>query len=797
MNPRLRQVLARIPRPSRKGVRRIAAACLACLGLYAAGLVAVYVLFSDNLPDIDELETFQPKRVTKVYSSDGQHLFDFKLENRELIRSYDEIPQAMRDALISVEDRRFFSHWGIDLHRIVGAVVENVKRRDPTAQGASTLTQQLARNLYRKVGTQRSSDSFGDVLATYARKIREQITAVHVERLYTKREILVMYLNTVFFGYDAYGLKSAARLYFDKEAADLEVEECALLAGLLKAPNTYSPFNNRERAVSRRNLVLEEMVKAGKLDAGEGRRLSREPARIRRGRRSETYGLAPYFVEYVRQRLDDDYGPKLYREGYSVYTTLDATLQGIAEEHFSTQIAAVQARVDAWIARQAPAHRPDRAGTLVQGAFVVMDPANGDILVMIGGRDFGESKWNRAHQALRQAGSSFKPFVYTAAIDNNRFPIDVYDDNSIVIEEADGRVWTPENYDHKFKGPVTLRQGLKESRNIIALKLAQDLGPARVAQYARQMGIRDPINEFYSIGIGSSEVRLLDMVAAYSVFPNRGVYVRPVPVRRIEDSDGNLIYQSSPERQAVLRPAVAVVMTDLMRSVMDEAGGTGRSARFRHGFRWAAAGKTGTTNDYRDAWFLGFTPHLVAGVWVGVDDPRTGLASQAGAAAALPLWARFMKQVYDEVEPYRRLRGDRFDYPEDLVEYRAVCEDTHRLATRYCPNQSEEIFIRGGAMPEACPRHGVDDPGGPAAAGSEPPRRRRRDQGAKKMNSRPPTMIPDTPSSRYRWSGSTCDWGNPSPAPSQAAGWETDGSSLRPSTRRTQSTRWPASSRRR
>ena len=721
MSPRLPPV----PRPSLRGVCRIAAVCLACLFLYAAGFGAVYLLFSDNLPDIDELETFQPKRVTRVYSADGRHLYDFKLENRELIRSFDEIPAAMKDALISVEDRRFFSHWGIDLHRILGAVLENVKRRDPTAQGASTLTQQLARNLYRKVGTQRSSESVGDLLATYARKIREQITAVHVERLYTKREILVMYLNTVFFGYDAYGLKSAARLYFDKEAGELEVEECAMLAGLLKAPNSYSPFNHPEKALGRRNLVLEEMVKAGKLDAEEAERLSREPARIRRGRRSETYGLAPYFLEFVRQQLDAEHGGKLYREGYSVHTTLDATLQRIAEEHFNTQIAAVQAKVDAWVARQAPAHRPDSDRAVVQGAFIAIDPATGDILAMIGGRDFSESKFNRAHQALRQAGSAFKPFVYTAAIDNNRFPIDVYDDNSIVVEEWDGTIWTPENYDHKFKGPVTLRQGLKESRNIIALKLAQDLGPDRVAQYAETMGISTPIDPYYAIGIGSSDVRLLDMVAAYSVFPNRGIYVRPVPVSRIEDSEGSVIFESSPERHAVLRPAVAVVMTDLMRSVMDEFGGTGRSARFRHGFRWAAAGKTGTTNDYRDAWFLGFTPHLVAGVWVGVDDPSIGLASQAGAAAALPVWARFMKQVYDEVEPYRGRRRDRFEFPEALVEYRSVCMDTYKLATRYCPNRSKErdpdvirrqqedpeIFIRGGAMPEPCPRHGVDSGG--------------------------------------------------------------------------------------
>ncbi len=677
---------------------------------YTVGVGLVYALFSDNLPDIDTLETFQPKRVTRVYSGDGEHLLDFKEENRELIRDFDEIPQAMKDALISIEDRRFFSHWGIDLRRIFGAIKENLRRLNPTGQGASTLTQQLARNLYKKVGQQRSSASLEGVLATYARKVREQITAVYIERLYTKREILVMYLNTVFFGHDAHGLKSAARLYFDKEVGDLSVEECALIAGLLKAPNTYSPFTNPDKAKARRNVVLVEMVRGGKLGAAVARRLAAEPVHVQRGQRAETYGLAPYFVEYVRRQLGERYGKSLYQDGYSVHTTVDARLQKVAEKHFNIHLGAVQAKVDAHVARLDSSQLPDSVSTLVQGAFVAMNPKTGEILAMIGGRDVHGDSYNRAYQATRQAGSSFKPFVYTAALDNGSFPIDVFDDNAITITERDGSVWTPENYDRKFKGPMTLREGFMQSRNIIALKLAMAVTEGRVSQYAHELGISTPIPEVPSIGIGSSGVKLLEMVAAYAVFPNRGIYVTPEAVRRVEDADGNIIEQSAAERREVLRPAVAVVMTDMMRSVMDPNGlGTGRGARTRYGFRSPAAGKTGTTNNYVDAWFIGFTPDLVAGVWIGADDPRVSLANQAGSAAALPLWAGFMKEVYREVAPYKDRRSVDFEYPEELVEYRAVCNDTHRLATRYCPNQGRDLFIRDGAMPATCPLHGIGD----------------------------------------------------------------------------------------
>jgi penicillin-binding protein 1A len=692
--------------------KKIALGTAACISFYAVGVGFVYALFSDDLPDIDTLETFQPKRVTRVWSADGQHLLDFKEENRELIRDFNEIPQAMKDALISIEDRRFFSHWGVDLRRIFGAIKENLRRLDPTRQGASTLTQQLARNLYQKVGRQSSSASLELVQSSYARKIREAITAVHIERLYTKREILVMYLNTVFFGHDAFGLRSAARLYFDKEIGDLAVEECALIAGLLKAPNKYSPFVNPAEARARRNVVLVEMVRAGKLGGAHARRLGAEPVRVRRGQRADTYGLAPYFVEYVRRQLGERYGRSLYQDGYAVHTTLNARMQQIAEKHFDTVLDAVQTKVDAYVAKLDTTQLPDSVSTLVQGAFVAMDPRSGEILAMIGGRDVRGDAYNRAYQAKRQAGSAFKPFVYTVALDLGHFPSEILDDNAITITERDGKVWTPENYDRKFKGRMTMREGFKQSRNIIALKLAQDVTAGRISQYADRMGISTTIRAVPSIGIGSSEVILLDMVAAYAVFPNHGIYVAPTAVRRVEDADGNTIEQTTTRRREALRPAVTILMTDLLRSVMDEVGGTGRGARTRYGFRSPAAGKTGTTNDYRDAWFIGFTPDLVAGVWVGADDPRISLANQTGAAAALPLWAKFMKEVYESVEPYRSRREVDFDYPEDLIEYRAVCDDTHTLATRYCPNQSRDLFIRGGLMPNICPLHGGDGDSG-------------------------------------------------------------------------------------
>ena len=676
------------------------------LVLYILFLAAIYVSFSDNLPDIDDW-SFQPKRITRVFSSDGQHLKDFLEENREIL-TYEEIPLAMTDALIATEDQRFFFHWGIDLRRIFGAIFANVKSMSLTAQGASTLTQQLARNVFAQVGRERGSGSLEEVRATYARKVREQIMAVNIERLYTKREILTMYLNTVYLGHGRYGLKSAARFYFDKDVEDLKVEECAMLVAILKAPSTYSPLRNPDRTFIRRNQVLLNLVGVGKLSEPAYQELRQQPVKIRRSKHAETYGLAPYFIEYVRRQLEDEYGMAFKRDGLTVYTTLDSRLQRIAEKHFAIEIGKVQKKVDRYLANKGPGEGlPDSA--VVQAAFVAIDQKNGRVLAMIGGRNFRESNWNRATQARRLPGSAFKPFVYTAAIDNNRFTIDVMEDNAITIWE-NNRLWDPENYDKKFKGPMTLREGLKQSRNLMAIKLADEIGPELIKRYARNMGISTPISAVPSIGIGTSAVHLIDLVAAYCVFPNKGIYVEPVMVSRISDREGRLVFERQEGRKReVLRPAVTVVMTDLMRSVIDEPGGTGHSIRYRYHFNAPAAGKTGTTNDYADAWFIGYTPHIAVGVWVGMDDPSLSLwPKQTGSGAALPLWARFMEEVYREVEPYRSRAREPFDYPEDLVVELPVCKDTNKLAGKYCPDQSKDLFIWNEALPEYCPLHGGD-----------------------------------------------------------------------------------------
>ena len=716
MNKWLRdEVIEGARRAIRRPVLKRLLLYVACFfALYAVVGVSAYLIFNDNLPDIDAW-SFRPKRVTNVYSADGRLLQDFLEENREIV-TYDEVPASMRAALLAIEDRRFFSHWGIDLYRIPGSLLANLKDRRLVGQGASTLTQQLARNIFAEVGTQRSSASFADVVATYARKIREQITAVLIERLYTKPEIMTMYLNTVYFGHGAYGVKAAARLYFDSEVDPLALEENALLVGLLQRPNAYSPLRHPDRARKRRNVVLYSMAANGAITAAERDSLCDQPIAARKRRREETYGLAPYFVEYVRQQMQREFGMAIYREGFVVHTTLDSRLQQIAEKHFAVEISKVQKKVDQHLAA-AGATPGMRDSAVVQAAFVAMDPATGHILAMIGGRDFSRSKFNRATQAKRQPGSAFKPFVYTAAIDNNRFTVDVLEDNAFTLwDHRREQFWDPENYDKKFKGPMTLRDGLKQSRNLISIKLADELGPPLIRSYARNMGISTPIQAIPSIGVGTSEVQLLDLVAAYAIFPNKGIYVEPMAISRLESKDGNVFFaRESGPKQEVLRPAVAVVVADMLRSVIDEVGGTGRRIRTHYGFRPQAAGKTGTTNDYTDAWFIGFTPQLVAGVWVGMDDPGLRLwPKQAGSSAALPLWAAFMKEVYETVEPYRGLSNRGFEYPADLVVHRAVCNDTHKIATRFCPDQREEIFIAGEVLPSTCPLHGrppAQDPG--------------------------------------------------------------------------------------
>ena len=430
-------------------LKRIALYTLSFFFLYVVGIMITFGVFSNALPDIAAWN-FEPKRLTKVFSNNGNHLHNFLEENREII-SYEELPKSMQDALLSIEDQRYFSHWGIDIRRVLGAIIANIQSFSPTAQGASTITQQLARNVFvEEVGNQRSSASWRAIASTYARKIREQITSIYIERLYTKQEILTMYLNKVYFGHGAHGLKAAAGYFFDKRVSDLSIEESALLAGLLKAPNGYSPLRKPNRAFKRRNQVLYSMVQNGKLSKRSYNRIRQIPIKTRIRNQLATYGSAPYFVEHVRQQLQQELGNTLYRAGYTIHTTLDSRLQDIAEKYYRKEVDRVEQNVNRYLSQQdSSAGLPDSA--IVQAAFIAIDPHTGQILALIGGRNFGNSKFNRATQAKRQPGSAFKPFVYTAAIDNNRFTTEIIEDNAITLyDQSTGEFWDPENYDKKF-----------------------------------------------------------------------------------------------------------------------------------------------------------------------------------------------------------------------------------------------------------------------------------------------------------------------------------------------------------
>ncbi|RKY65482.1 MAG: hypothetical protein DRQ02_10200, partial [Candidatus Latescibacterota bacterium] len=501
---------------------------------YIIFLAGILIRFGRRLPSLQELENFRPKLITTVYSADGQVLKRFAEQRREYT-PYERIPTQLIDAVVATEGRRFWQHWGLDLSGIFRAALSNLKA-GRIVQGGSTITQQLARNLFlsQKVSLER--------------KIKEQLTAIRIERAYSKQEILEMYLNQVYFGHGAWGAQAASRLYFSKDVENLSLNQCATLAGLLKAPTLYSPLDYPLRAIKRRNHVLKRMAELEMISKEEAEEISDQDLEL--NPQLEEPGEAPYFVEYVRQQLEKKYGSQLlYEEGVSVYTTLNLKLQKIAEKVLLEQLARRQKIAEEQFALQDSLPVDSLRTRVVQGALVAIDPHNGHILAMVGGRDFKESKFNRATQALRQPGSAFKPFVYTAAVDNGYRPTDLILDTPISLPMPDGTLWQPENYDRIFKGPVTLRQALAESRNVATIQLLMKLTPKVVRHYAQMMGISSPLSPVYSLAIGSSDVRLIELVSAYGVFPNRGIRVEPIAVLSIIDRNGNIIEQREKGRE--------------------------------------------------------------------------------------------------------------------------------------------------------------------------------------------------------------------------------------------------------
>jgi penicillin-binding protein 1A len=560
------------------------------------------------------------------------------------------------------------------------------------AQGGSTITQQLARNLF--LTNERSM----------SRKLKEVILAFRIEQQYSKDQILEMYFNQVYFGEGAYGVDAAARVYFDKPLERLALPECALIAGLTQNPMALDPRRHPQAALRRRSVVLHAMLENHKLTEDQYRKAIATPLGVTASRPSSN--RAPYFMEMIRQHLDEKYGSNLiYEGGLRIYTTLDVDLQKAAETALENQLARLEIEQKYKVTRAmvnagAPRGEKSRTG-YIQGAFVALDPATGAIRALVGGRDFTQSNFNRATQAQRQPGSAFKPFVYTAAIDNGYRPTDPIVDAPLSYSTAQG-TWAPQNYDDKFRGQITLRYALAHSVNIPAIKLTERLTPAKVAEYAHRMGIRGEIPNNLTIALGTSEVSLLDLAAAYTTFPNQGVRAEPLYILKVEDRNGRVLERSFPKVEDVLSQATATTMTSMLQSVVDE--GTAASAR-RLGFTRPAAGKTGTTNDYSDAWFVGFTPNLLGACWVGFDQRQSLGSKMTGNRAALPAWVEFMKvaTANQEVRSFAEAGGS---------VAREICVQSRLLATPFCPQTVSESYPLGQEPQQTCNLHtSLNSPG--------------------------------------------------------------------------------------
>ena len=693
--------------PVEIGGRRIVGRVLFGLLVLVAALVGatagMLLVYTTDLPQVDALEAYRPSSITELYDDHGRVIGSFALQRR-VVATYDDFPPVLRDALVSIEDKDFYRHSGINFWRIVGAAYRDIESGGKV-QGASTLTMQLARNLF--LSPDRS----------FHRKVQEAMLAIQIERHFTKPQIFTLYANQIALGHGVFGFESASEFYFSKPAKKLTLEEAALLAGLPKGPTLYSPINHPDRAQKRRNLVINSLLEDGKITAAQAADARSAPLVLHLAH--DPNSLAPYFVEEIRRYLEGKYGAdQVHEGGLKVYTSLDVDLQKAANQAVLDGLAAYERRhgwkghlenvVAAGAVLEKYSHpdwddepeaggyihalvtsagtgiatlkfgryttalgQPDVAWTQhklidilqagdicyvkilslgangaakvsleqdsgAQGALLAIDNATGGIKAMVGGRDFNESKFDRVTQALRQVGSSFKPYVYTTVIDGGASPDDTILDEPISFETPSGP-YSPHNYDEKFEGIITLRRALAQSRNIPALKLANKVGIKSVIEYAGRFGITAKLPPYLPVALGAAEITLLEQTSAYSVFPNDGVRITPRYITRVTDYEGRVLEEDFPDVKDVVSERTARIMTSMLREVVLH--GTGIAASR---MPFPVAGKTGTTNDFTDAWFVGFSPTMSCGVWVGYDEKKSLGAKETGAHAALPIWMNFM-----------------------------------------------------------------------------------------------------------------------------------------------------------
>jgi penicillin-binding protein 1A len=672
----------------------------------AAGVV---VSLRGVLPSADEISNIHATESTRILSSDNKVLARVAIEKREFV-PITRIPRALQEAVVAIEDNQFYEHPGVNLRGLARATVwRAIVLRQPM-QGGSSITQQLARNIYL---TQRR---------TIARKLQEMILALEIERRYSKQEILELYLNQIYYGSGAYGVQVAAETFFGKDVDDLDLAECALLAGLPKSPLHYNPFDSPDLAVERRNLVLRRMRELHYVSPDEAQAARERPLRLAARRmtpQGEVY-RAPYFTNYVLRQLVRKYGADvIYHGGLTIRTTLNLDMQEAAESALQSGVRGLRGR------------------NVHQGALVAMDPRTGAIKAYVGGVDWGKSKFDRVSQSRRQPGSSFKIFVYTTAMDNGWTPTSVINDSPVSYPGgAPGKRWTPKNYGGGYSGPMSLRTAFAKSVNVVAVKLAEQVKVENIIRYAKAMGIDSPLAAYLPLALGASAVKPIEMATAVSVIANDGKRSDPYFVTKIEDPAGNVWEEHQSTSRQVLPVATAQTMKELMYGVV--RGGTGRGAA---GLPFRCGGKTGTTTLNRDAWFVGFSPDLAAAVWLGNDDNEKMRSGTDGGKVSTPIWANFMRRAQPLMAKQRpggapatanhrpppaatpatdpsATDEPEVDQPPSQTFTRTICSESGLLATKSCPNPMQVTYVRGEAPypPTAsCSLHapaGAAHPGG-------------------------------------------------------------------------------------
>ncbi|HEX5757780.1 MAG TPA: PBP1A family penicillin-binding protein [Thermoanaerobaculia bacterium] len=657
-------------------------------------------------PDVETLTAYQPEGASQLLDRNGRPFADLAPVDREVVAVH-ALPTRVPQAFVAVEDRRFYEHDGVDWRRTAGALLANLRSRSRD-EGGSTISMQLARNLFPEEipGAERSAQ----------RKLLEVRVAREIERKFSKPEILELYLNHIYFGNGARGVQAAARQYFGVPAEELTLAQAALLAALPKAPSHYDPRRHPRAARERRDLVLGLMAAQGRVPAGEAEAAQREPLGVGpRPRRTEREGPADYFVEEVRRRLEEHFGKRLYERPVRVWTTLDLGAQRAAREELERQLRSVESGAAGAFrgTRYDPAVSPaGDAPDYLQGAVVVLRVPDGDVLAWVGGRDFRHSQFDRAAGARRQAGSAFKPFVFAAALEEGWALSQPVADRPLAVRLANGRVWRPKNLADRYEGEVSVREALVLSKNVPTVRLARAVGYSKVAALARRMGIERPIPRLASMPLGTVAVSPLELTAAYSAFAGLGRRVEPRFVLRVESPEGELLWRPLPQRTAALAPGAAYLLNHALGEALER--GSGAPVRAA-GYRGLAAGKTGTSNDGVDAWFVGYDPELLAGVWIGFDEPAPIAERATGGRLAAPVWARIMSRL----APGRRVPL-RWSRPADVVA-RPIDPATGLVLEPGCRPASgrprHELFLEGAVPESHCPGRGEPAPQVAAAQG--------------------------------------------------------------------------------